>query len=643
MRSRDGVAASDGGAVLAFGESGEPALDPALRNCLGSCFPTLVLVGPQLIQHPNPACLKLFESSGEVAPGRPATESRLWLSLGPTLQEVYREGRSILKHIEVGRGFDARPFPWAASVSPLHQSDGSRAGVWVTLVESPLEQPVPNSQASAELEAVIESIPDAVWISDGKKIVRANSAALKAVGVFAVEQLQRRDFILRDQIHGRWADTGLPLTPDNDPFRNALRGKPMVAEVRVRPLGATRDHVMRFASGPIRREDKLIGSVTIGTDITARIEHHSELKASAERFRCLVLASSDLVWRAGADCASNPWEHTPGFTGFTGLPLKAGSPFGWLDAVHPDDREQVRNCQLRMSGNGDPCQTEFRLRRHDGAYRHLVSRGVPVLNDDGTVREWVGVAVDVTDRKNTEEQARRQAELEQQLVGIVSHDLGTPIFAIRASASLLAPACAGNPAHARLLDLMLNSANRAARMVRDLLDFTQARLGGGLRLYRRELDFHRLVAEAAAEVRAAIPGRTLSLQPEGVARGEVDSDRIAQVVTNLINNALLYSPPESTVTITTGEQAGALFLRVHNWGAEIPPDRRELLFQPMQRGRHPGGVNSGGVGLGLYIVDQVVRSHGGSVEVRSNSLEGTTFTVHLPCLPRDEEEEPLIV
>ena len=170
-------------------------------------------------------------------------------------------------------------------------------------------------------------------------------------------------------------------------------------------------------------------------------------------------------------------------------------------------------------------------------------------------------------------------------------------------------------------------------MIRDLLDFTQARLGGHLPIQRRPLDVHAFVGQVLDEVRLAFPERHIDALHEGEGQGEWDPDRLAQVVTNLVSNALSYSPPDAAVRVETRGLDGDVLLSVHNEGAPIAPEVRERLFEPMQRGTQKGGATSRSIGLGLFIVNHIVRAHGGTIEVRSTAEEGTTFTARLPCHP----------
>jgi signal transduction histidine kinase len=260
----------------------------------------------------------------------------------------------------------------------------------------------------------------------------------------------------------------------------------------------------------------------------------------------------------------------------------------------------------------------------------------PVRDASGQV---VGIDVfgfDVTEQVRARKEAERlmglekeRASFEQQLIGIVSHDLRNPVAAIMMGASILLRRPDVEERQRRTTERILVSAGRANRMIHDLLDFTQARLGGGLRVKRVPGDFHAILRQVVEESQVSSPGRVLRLVQQGSGEGAWDGDRLAQLVSNLLANAVHYSPPDSTVNIEMRGEPNELVLTVHNAGAPIPLEVLPYLFQPMQRGVAEVS-EARSVGLGLYIVDQVVRAHRGSVEVASTAETGTTFTVRLP-------------
>ncbi|WNG37173.1 PAS domain S-box protein [Archangium violaceum] len=223
--------------------------------------------------------------------------------------------------------------------------------------------------------------------------------------------------------------------------------------------------------------------------------------------------------------------------------------------------------------------------------------------------------------------ALERVELEQHLAGIVSHDLSTPIHAIGLGAEMLLKDKELTPNQRRTLERIHSSSERARRMTRDLLDFTSARLGGRLRIYPKPLNLHELARGAVEELATANPQRTLERVHTGDGAGVWDADRLTQLLTNLVNNALTYSPPEAPVLVETRGEDESVLLRVKG-GRPIPAHLLPRLFQPLERGQQSSGGRS--IGLGLFIVDHIVRAHGGSVSVHSTEEEGTTVTVRLP-------------
>jgi signal transduction histidine kinase len=141
---------------------------------------------------------------------------------------------------------------------------------------------------------------------------------------------------------------------------------------------------------------------------------------------------------------------------------------------------------------------------------------------------------------------------------------------------------------------------------------------------------HPLVRAVAEEVRASFPDRRIRYEHSGPGIGQWDPSRTAQVVSNLVSNAFRHGAPDAEVVVRSTGGRGGMVLEVHNRGPAIDPALLPQLFEPLRSGRARGGAS---VGLGLYIVDQIVRAHGGEVAVRSSEAEGTTFTVRLPHAP----------
>jgi phosphoserine phosphatase RsbU/P len=223
--------------------------------------------------------------------------------------------------------------------------------------------------------------------------------------------------------------------------------------------------------------------------------------------------------------------------------------------------------------------------------------------------------------------ASDRALFAEQMVGIVSHDLRNPLSAILMSAHLLERG--ELTANQRtVLGRINNSTARAQRMIADLLDFTQARIGTGLSLTRSQMQLHQLVSDSLEELATAFPGRQISHVAEGTGECFADADRLIQLIGNLVSNAFAYGAPDRPVRVASTCTADGASIRVANDGEPIPPELLQTLFDPMVRGADGGGARS--VGLGLFIVRAIARAHDGDVEVSSSLEDGTVFTVRMP-------------
>jgi sigma-B regulation protein RsbU (phosphoserine phosphatase) len=230
-------------------------------------------------------------------------------------------------------------------------------------------------------------------------------------------------------------------------------------------------------------------------------------------------------------------------------------------------------------------------------------------------------------------QAEDRALFAEQLVGMVSHDIRNPLSVIQMSAVLLERGVPPEQQKA-VVARIARSVGRVQHLVGDLLDFTQARLGHGLRVNIIRADLHRALADTVLELDVAFPGRLIRHVQIGAGACQADPDRIAQAVGNLVANAVKYGAPDRPITVRS-ETTGASFrIEVHNEGPPIPSQLLPRVFEPMVHGvpsELAGRTRS--LGLGLYIVREIVRSHGGQVEVASTAQEGTTFSIELPQRP----------
>lgn len=231
----------------------------------------------------------------------------------------------------------------------------------------------------------------------------------------------------------------------------------------------------------------------------------------------------------------------------------------------------------------------------------------------------------------------RARDLERQLIAIVSHDLRNPLAAISMGAELALRSGELGGVAEKALKRLRASAERATRLIGDLLDFAKERMSGRLPVKPGPADLAALIHEAVEEAEFTFPTRAIVHHERGELVGRWDPDRIAQVLSNLLANALKFSPPGTQVTLTAEGVHDEVTLVVHNEGPPIPAERLPSVFEPLQRA-HEGADAQGSLGLGLYISRHIVMAHGGQIGVSSSAEAGTTFTVKLPreCCKTDE-------
>ncbi|WP_073559195.1 ATP-binding protein [Archangium sp. Cb G35] len=301
--------------------------------------------------------------------------------------------------------------------------------------------------------------------------------------------------------------------------------------------------------------------------------------------------------------------------------------------VIPDRAPLVEALLRRVLETGEPLRAqEFSAppATEPGVPHHWLGDYFPVRARDGQVLGVGGFLVDITERKKQEERLRQTAEFRERFLGVVSHDLRNPLNAILLSANALLRTEGIPASHTKMVRRIVTSGERMGRMIGELLDFTRGRLGGGIPIQLQRVNLRHLSRHVLEELEIGFPGRELRLHAEGDLLGAWDPDRLAQLLGNLGKNALDYSPADTPVDFSLHDEGDMLRMEVHNDGAPIPRELLAGIFEPFRRAVEGDAHPTSGLGLGLFIVREIARAHGGSVEVRSSEGEGTTFTVRLP-------------
>jgi two-component system sensor histidine kinase/response regulator len=224
------------------------------------------------------------------------------------------------------------------------------------------------------------------------------------------------------------------------------------------------------------------------------------------------------------------------------------------------------------------------------------------------------------------ERAQQAERMKDLFLGAVGHDLRSPLGAILLGAQMtLRSAECTSPEHATFAKKIERAANRMQGIIEDILDMTRGQFAGGIALSPRPTNGAEVCRNVVEECRLTHASRSVQVDFTGDLNGHWDPDRLGRVVANLVGNAMEYGG-DGPVSVRLGDEGDGIRLDVHNDGAPIDPAKLPILFEPFRRGREAGD----GLGLGLYIVREIVHAHGGAVAVTSTVEQGTTFTVTLP-------------
>jgi signal transduction histidine kinase len=406
--------------------------------------------------------------------------------------------------------------------------------------------------------------------------------------------------------------------------------------------GAFSDIFVNFVYQPTRGPDGQVnGILAHGVEVTELVwaRQRAEEAQRAQAGLLEALAAQPLVFVAlvrGPDLvfemANSGYAELMGGRKLVGRPL--------LEAVPELTGQGFDTLLTQVMKTGQPFigrEMPARLsRRNDGTLQELLFNFVyqPVRGPSGTFDGVLVAGIEVTEEVRVRQEAQQRLAFEQRLIGIVGHDLRSPLSAVRMSASQLSPGGSLHeglrPAQARAVERVDRGARRIQSVIMSLLDLTRARSERGFPVMPGPVDLDVTVRQALEEVRAIHPQGQVHYEHRGDTRGCFDGGRLAQVTVNLLENALRYGAPDSPVRLLCEGDASTLRLSVHNMGRPIPPELISQLFQPFVRGAQSVDTVRESMGLGLYIVREIIRAHGGRIDVTSTEAEGTTFQVELP-------------
>ncbi len=333
-----------------------------------------------------------------------------------------------------------------------------------------------------------------------------------------------------------------------------------------------------------------------------------------------------LVWVANAD-GRVEYYNRRGQT-YSGLGNPNVPPIRWRPSLHPDDLEDTRAAWRAAVQTGAVYECEHRVRLVDGSYRWHLSRAERVETMEGV--QWYGTSTDIHDLKTAD-------ELKDQFIAIASHELRNPVGAIHGLAQQLQRARSRGRLTTERLDAyvgsLLGSTTYLARLTRDLMDVSRLQRGA-MPLQQEATDLDSLIA-ATVSSEDWPSGWVRYVSPGDLGTVYVDPARLRQVLSNLIDNALKYSPESEPVTVQARTEGDGVLIEVVDRGIGLPPDSLDRIFEPFGRAENTGSIP--GLGMGLYVAREISERHGGYLRATSpGEGQGTTLHLWLPARPPEQ-------
>ncbi len=360
--------------------------------------------------------------------------------------------------------------------------------------------------------------------------------------------------------------------------------------------------------------------------------------ANKGRFENLVELSPQVVWFGRADghiTYCNPYWYQ-----YTGLSERQTLGYAWTDAIHPEDRDLVVGSLQTAVRESQEYEFEMRLRGKEGEYCWFLARGRPGRDEAGNVEAWLGIAVDIEERKKAEEDAWAASQAKSEFLASMSHELRTPLNAIGGYAELLAMGIHGplNAEQAQDIARIRRSNQHLLTLINDVLNF--AKVDAGQTEYRlTAVPVDETLRDTESMIAPQILSKGLRYSYSGVDKSAsvlADPEKMQQIVLNLLSNAVKFTEPGGAITLSSEPRGKCVEIRVADTGPGIPPEKLDRIFDAFVQVDRRLNQPVQGVGLGLAISQDLAQGMGGMITVESVVGEGSTFTLSLPRAPRME-------
>jgi PAS domain S-box-containing protein len=480
----------------------------------------------------------------------------------------------------------------------------------------------------AVLEAALGSVDAGVYSWNPDTGGAEWDARLRTMYGFAADEPATYDALMA-HVHpadrARVERAVLDATAPDGPRRYTVEFRIVRADGEIRWISST-----AFA---VFEHGRLVRVVGTGRNVTERRRVEAALRESEQRFATLAEGSPVLLWVSGPGGSEFVNRAYREFVGVGSDEEVSG--YDWSRFVHPDDRDDYVNAYKRAFAVQGQFTTEFRFRRADGEYRWMRTDATPRFGDDGELIGYVGASVDITERRNAEEGLRLADRQKDEFLAMLAHELRNPLAPIRNASEVLALRYAGDTQAAVPIAMLRRQSDHLARLVDDLLDVTRI-AQGRIALKAQPLEIGVIVAQAIETVGPLAQAKAQLLRFERDERPlcvSGDRARLVQSLTNVLQNAVKFTPQGGQIVVCARDAGSDLELTVRDNGVGIAPELVPRVFDLFVQSERTPDRSQGGLGIGLSVVKRLVEMHGGAVRLLSDGDgRGTTVTIRLPLI-----------
>ncbi|HSY36647.1 MAG TPA: PAS domain S-box protein [Acidobacteriaceae bacterium] len=596
---------------------------------LESQFATVLLWGPELVVMYNDAYQPLMAEKHPWGLGRGAEAcwSEAWHIIGPLFGAVLGRGERFYFEnnlVPVIRQGILKDVYWTYSYSPVRDVDGGVCGVLVVChdVTEKLAAERERDAMAARLKNVLESTTDGLATLDKEwRYTYLNEQGARMVG--------RRP----EDLVGRSLWEVFPEAVESEfgrQYRSAVEtGKPRHFDAYYpEPLNVW----LECHCYPTEH-----GLSVYFRDVTEQKVTEKELREREERFRVLAESVPQMIWMSN-EVGETIYANRRGAE-YLGVEEAELMRFGWTRFIHPDDIEKTGTVWKRCFDTGEPYVDEFRMRRKDGMYRHFLARAAPIKNQAGVVERWIGSTTDIHDQKLAEAALRKSEKLATagRLAASIAHEINNPLAGVTNALYLALQDESLGEETRSYLNTAEQELRRVSHMTTQTLQFhKQANLPA-------RVDISEVVGSVLELFRGRLATKNIVVHAE-CERGAFATcfgDEIRQVVANLVGNAMDAMPEGGRLRVRVRGARGwakgwveGVKIAIADTGSGIPAEVVEHIFEPFVTTKQATGI-----GLGLWVSDEIVRKHGGWIRVRSLSegrVSGTAFAIFIPAEARAE-------